>query len=194
MSAVDLVAELVLAQGALTEVERQRLRGLGIPDLVLAIGFVGSARIDLERDGRRWQPCEEGRPAFVTPVRIGADPASPEDPDFELIPQYGDLIDLVAWLPDYPECWATRLGLATWLGAIPPQFLTPPPVPVRRSVLAWLRAGATGLCLLAEDSLDAWRVLSLAHEIEAEDAAHAEELRALLEHPFQGPLIAAGPA
>ncbi|HEV3176025.1 MAG TPA: hypothetical protein VGZ72_08550 [Stellaceae bacterium] len=188
MSAPDLAAELCAAQGALSAEHRARLRGLGIPDLTLAIGFVGVARIDLDRSGRRYQPAEAGDEVFLTPARIG-NPVSPEDPDFELIAQYGELIDLVAWLPDYPDRWATRRGLATWLGAISPQLVLPPAVPIRRSVLAWLRAGATGLCLIPEKPGEAERALSFCQAIEAEDPAHAGELRRLLERPFKGPLV-----
>jgi hypothetical protein len=65
----------------------------------------------------------------------------------------------------------------------------PPAVPIRRSVLSWLRAKGTGLCLLADEPLDAYRVLSFCDAIEAEDQAHHHELRRILEHPFKGPII-----
>ena len=61
--------------------------------------------------------------------------------------RHGTLIDLIALSPAYPNQWALRLGNATWLGAIEPQFLMPEPVPIWRNPLAWLRNDCRGLVL-----------------------------------------------
>jgi hypothetical protein len=188
MKSVNLVAELYVAQGALTTEHRHTLRALGIPDVTVARGFVGVARILPDKRGT-YQPIADGCVAFVTPVRIGVDPSSPEDRDFALVPQYGELIDLVAWSPRDPRRWATRCDYGTWLGAIPPQYVQPEAVPMRRSPLSWLRADGTGLCVLARERIEGYRLLSLCGQLRAEDRQHQRELHDILARPFPVPPI-----
>jgi hypothetical protein len=189
MKTCDLIAEIDHAQRALDATHRAQLAALGIPRLIVECGFVGAARIRLEKDGRTYRPMEGGTEAFITPCRVNGDQPTPEDPDFELVPQYGDVIDLIAWSPEYPGRWATRCDQATWLGCIEPQFVIPPAVPIRRSPLSWLKANATGLCILAHDQWDIYRLLTVCQQLEAEDDAHAKQLRRILEHPFKTPTI-----
>jgi hypothetical protein len=185
----DLIAEIDHAQRALDATHRAQLAALGIPRMIIACGFVGAARIRLEKDGRTYQPMEGGTEAFITPCCVNGDPATPEDPAYDLVPQYGDLIDLVAWSPRYPGRWATRCNQATWLGSIEPQFMIPPAVPIRRSPLSWLKANGTGLCILAHEQTDIYCLLIGCQQLEAEDDAHAKQLRRILEHPFKTPTI-----
>ena len=192
MKTRDLIAELDTAQRALRADHRVQLHGLGIPHLIIERGLIGAGRIQLSANGRAYEPAEDGAQAFVTPCRIGTDLLSPEDPDHESVPQFGCVIDLVAWSPRYPGRWALRSGLAAWLGAIPPQFCSPPPVTMRRDVFSWLRAGASGLCILAHERRDAYRVLSVCRdEIKGEDHDHVRELRRIFEQPFSTPRISA---
>jgi hypothetical protein len=185
----DLDAELERAQRALTTEHHKQLAALGIPFAVTWRGLVGVVRIELSSDGRTYWPAEDGAEAYITPARIGEDPSSPESADFESVPQYGGLVDLIAWSSKFPGRWATRCDSAVWLGAIPPQYITPPPVVVRRDVFSWLRNDARGLAFLGCSSIDAYRVLSICGEIEAEDFRHAAELRRILAHPFSIPTI-----
>jgi hypothetical protein len=189
MKSRDLIAELDRAQRALDAGHRDKLHNLGISPPTVGRGLVGIARVQLSATGRIYWPDEDGAEAFITPARIGEDPSSPQSAGFEVVPQYGDVIDLIAWSPMHPGKWALRSNLADWLGAIPPQFMTPPPVVVRHDVLSWLRNDAEGLVVFNRTPLDAYRVLSICREIEAEDFAHARELRRILEHPFPVPTI-----
>ena len=81
-------------------------------------------------------------------------------------------------------------GAAEWLGCIEPQYLEPEPVPIRRSVLSWFRAGCTGLVLLSRLPLDQYRILTgCVGGIIAQDATHRAELRRALQRPFRIPRI-----
>ena len=185
--AIDLIDELVTAQTAITAFDRALLERAGVPRIIIDSGLVGAATI-LVHAGDLYEPMDVGARGFITPVRV-ADPFTPEAAEYAAVPQFGDLVDLVAWHPRRSNRWATRRGAAMWLGAITPQFCDPPPAPIRRTPLSWLRAGATGLCLLDRDSLGTYRVLSICRAIEAEDRAHRAELERALAHPFGLPEI-----
>lgn len=184
---IDLVGELAAARAAITDGERDALLEAGIPQR--AIEIVGAARIDLDRSARTYQLLEDiGDRVFILGVRAG-DTWTPERLCPDAIAYCGPLVDLLAWHPRAVDHWALRLDTATWLGAIPPQFMNPAPVSIRRSPLGWLRAGAAGLCILTHDDREARALLRLCHRIEAEDDAHADELRHLLERPLSVPPI-----
>jgi hypothetical protein len=72
----------------------------------------------------------------------------------------GNLIDIAAWDERIPDQWRLRTGEGRWLGAIPPQYIHPAPVPIRRSPLAWLQGGCTGLCVITRDPADVRMILS----------------------------------
>jgi len=188
-----ILNELSGAQRGLTAEDRIVLERAGVPDLMISCGMVGAVAIELDAGGLHYQPSDDGRRAFVTPCRV-ADPWTPEAVGFEIVPQYGDLVDLVAWHPARPLRWATRRGLAAWLGACEPQFLGPAPVTVKRSPLSWLQGGAIGLCVLDRKPADVYRVLSLCRRIEAEDSAHQFELTRILHHPFSIPPVSSARA
>ena len=159
--------------------------------MMIENGFIGVSRIMLDNTGTTYQPVDEGPEVFITPVRVGQID-TPENSQFEIVPQFGNLIDILAWSPRYPTRWALRCDLAAWLGSIPPQYCLPSPVRIRRSPLSWLRSGGNGLCVLSRNHLDTYRLLSECRALEAEDAAHARELRTFLEHPFKTPPISIG--
>lgn len=188
MTTADLLAEMRAARAALTRDDRAELIEAGIPpDILNRYPLIGIIRMRITSG--LWEPEQDGRPAFVTPVLI-ADPVSPETPHPLVYARHlGDVVDLVAWHPRHPEHWALRVGTATWLGCIEPQYLAPDPVAIRRSPFSWLRARCDGLAILSSDPADAYRLLSGCYEIVAEDNQHAIELRKLVRRPWPLPPI-----
>jgi hypothetical protein len=185
MTGPDLWAEWSAAQRAIESADRRALISLGIKaaDTLLLIG-----KVRAERDGDLYAPDEDGPPAFVTPVFVDyAD--TPESSSPAQVVRFGDLVDLVAWDPRHPHSWALRSGAAEWLGAIEPQYLEPPPVPIHRGPLGWLQAGCRGLVLLSRESVSQYRLLINIRRIEAEDAAHAAELHRIISRPWPVPTI-----
>jgi len=171
-------AEMAAAVKALTDAQAALLIRYGVDPVDISLGMVGCAPIRLERG--TYVPDPDGKVAFITPVRVD-DPLSAV--------RVGDLVDLIAWHPLRPGHFALRIGVAEWLGAIEPQHLDPPPVPVRRSVLAWFQHGCTGLVPLSREPRDVYRLLGGIGRLEAEDDAHRAELRAVLQRPWPTPAI-----
>jgi len=161
-----------------------RQAGVGGPGLAVGPAFasiqVADGRFQLDRDG--------DAKAFVIPVRVG-NPLTAEVNDPIKAVRHGTLIDLIALSPAYPNQWALRLGNATWLGAIEPQFLMPEPVPIWRNPLGWLRNDCRGLVLLSRVRSEQYRVLTVCDSIVAEDERHAAELRGVLDHPWLAPPV-----
>ena len=161
-----------------------RQAGVGGPGLAVGPAFasirIADGRFQLDRDG--------DAKAFVIPVRVG-NPLTAEVNDPIKAVRHGTLIDLIALSPAYPNQWALRLGNATWLGAIEPQFLMPEPVPIWRNPLAWLRNDCRGLVLLRPVRSEQYRVLTVCDSIVAEDERHAAELREVLDHPWLAPPV-----
>ena len=182
-----LVDELDRAQRAMTGADRAALVAAGVPLAPIAM-LVGVAEIELDRSGTTYQPVDGGPRAFVIPVRVGPDDQM-EQIDYDLVPWFGDLVDVVAISIRHAGRWALRRGSATWLGAIGPQYCDPPLVPVRRSPLSWLRAGCVGICPLSRNTSEVQALLVRCRSIGAEDAAHARELRRLLERPLAAPRV-----
>ncbi|HTP30020.1 MAG TPA: hypothetical protein VMK12_30725, partial [Anaeromyxobacteraceae bacterium] len=112
----------------MTDEHRGFLKHAGVPASVSARGLVGAASVSISR-GNIYQPDEGGKVAFIVPARV-YDPFTPEAPEPETVPQFGTLIDLIAVVPAVPRQWASRLGLAAWLGAIEPQLCRPAPVAI----------------------------------------------------------------
>lgn len=114
----------------------------------------------------------EGEPAFITPIH-----------DSE-----GCLVDLVAW-----DLQGKRLG--TWLGfgwALGQRSVLHPRLskglPVHRTPLNWMRAGAKGIVIL--NTRLAHSYLVDAGPLIAEDAKHRLELAAALAQPLPRILVA----
>jgi uncharacterized membrane protein YhdT len=123
-----------------------------------------------------------GLRAWVLPVRV-VDPEMPdaiETTNPVWAAMCSDVVDLVAFSPAAPYRFALRCGIATVLGWVEPQYLAPDTVPIHRDITDWFRAGCRGLVLLTRCSFEAARVLRQCLEIEAEDAAHAVQLRRIL--------------
>jgi hypothetical protein len=107
--------------------------------------------------------------------------------------RFGGLVDLVAWHPRQPSGWALRTGAAEWLGAIEPQHMGPPPVPIRFSVLSWFQYGCSGLVILSTAAAVRYRLLSdCLGGVEAESAEHAAELKRMLAWPWPAPRVSIG--
>lgn len=190
MNTIDLLAEMRAARKALSAEHRAELLSAGIPlDIVRLYPLIG-AELVLVKAGM-YRPDPDGLPAFITPVLVD-NAASPEAAHPLVYARHlGECVDLVAWHPAHPDLWALRLGVATWLGCIEPQYCDPDPVAMRRSPLAWLRAGCDGLVILSRHPPDAYRILTDCQSIVAEDETHAAELRKLVRQPWPLPRIAA---
>src|SRR4051794_40844860 len=185
MRGVDFLKEWSAAQKAMESADRRVLMSLGVKaaDTLLLIGKVRALR-----DSDLYIPTKDGPPAFVTPVFVDyAD--TPESPSPAQAVRFGDLVDLVAWDPRHPHSWALRYGAAEWLGAIEPQYLDPPPVPIHRGPLGWLQTGCRGLVLLSRAPVDQYCILSRLQKIAAEDTAHATELTRIISRPWPGPTV-----
>jgi len=165
----------------------RELMGYGIPIEAIAAVVPAPGRIALDRTDKLYWPDDDGRAAWIFPVRC-VDPADPEAieyPDPLAVVRTGAIIDLIAFHPDAAGRWALRLGNATVLGAIEPQYLDPPAVPVHRCVVDWLCSGCRGIVLLTRDPIEAAPILrQCTGGISAEDAAHEAELDRLRTMPL----------
>jgi hypothetical protein len=187
MKAADLEREMVAAVSALTEIDIEMLVQHGVDRADIAMGMVGSALVRVEGD--YYSPDPSGKLAFLTAIRVHY-PTTPESPVPDSAVRVGEIVDIVAWHPLRPARWALRVGSAEWLGSIEPQYMGPPPVHIRRSVLSWFRSSCTGLLPLSSSPPDVYRVLSWSTGgLIAEDDQHAAELRAALSRPWPLPRI-----
>jgi hypothetical protein len=182
----QVVHEYLIALRSTRFADLAPLRAAGVGGPGLAIGpALASIRVS---DGLfEFDPDGDAK-AFVIPVRV-RNPISAEASDPIKTIRHGTLIDLIALSPAYPNQWGLRLGNATWLGAMEPQFLMPEPVPVWRNPLAWLRNDCRGLVLLSRARSERYRVLTVCDAIVAEDERHAAELRGVLDHPWLAPPV-----
>jgi hypothetical protein len=92
----------------------------------------------------------------------------------------GELVDLICWDTDTPHAWASRCGVAEWLGCASRDD----PTPIRRSPVDWLRNSCSGLVLLTQDRVRQYEILSECNDIVAADDYHADALNALLAYPY----------
>lgn len=185
-----LLAEYNHAQRAITPADRALLVEHGI-SIGTILFLVGSARIRRDKSRHFFDPAEDGLPAFVTPVIVEV-PDTPEASNPPQAVRFGTLVDLVAWHPSRPDSWALRVGSAEWLGAIEPQYLDPAPVTVHRTILSWLQSGTRGIVPLHRTPAELRRVLTYCSSIEAQDRAHAIELRRALRLPWIAPPVSVG--
>jgi hypothetical protein len=184
-----LLAEYLPAMRAMPFAKAEELAGMGIPWTAIAAVCPAPMRIVIDRAGDRFWPDDAGELGWVFPV-AAVDPCCPEliESDDPLATvSTGAIIDLAAsFSPGAPGLWALRLGHATVLGAIPPQYMAPPPVRVHRDIAAWLRAGCNDIVLLTRDQDEAQRILRQIHRIDYEDDAEQDSSPA----PFQsGPAL-----
>jgi hypothetical protein len=194
MNTRTLAAEMRVARSALIPEHWDELTEHGVPvPLIANYGLVGAAPIRVGKSGL-YEPALDGRLAYITPVRIDNELTAVAEQPLSSARILGHLVDLVAWHPRHPLRWALRTGAASWLGCIGPQYMAPDPVAVRRSPLAWLQAECDGLVILSNEPADAYRLLCGMHELLAEDAEHAAELRRLVRRPWPLPRITAAAA
>ena len=186
MTGPDLAAEYLAALRPTSLAALRPLRDAGVGGPGIAIG-IAVATISVSRD-RLYCPDPDGGLAFIVPVRA-EHPITPESPDPIEAVRHGPIMDLLAFSPAFPQRWALRTGSATWLGAVLPQYISPPPTPIWRSPLHWLGSDCDGLVLLARDKRDRYRTLTALDAISAEDELHAAELRELLERPWLAPPV-----
>jgi hypothetical protein len=188
VSGADLERELADAVAALSDAQHEDLVLAGVNRIDIGIGMIGAAYGSVV-DIHRFEPCADGGLAFVTPIRVHhASTIESTIPDSAC--RVGDIVDLVYWSINSPDCWALRTGNAEVLGLIPPQFCKPEPVAIHRGPLGWFRHGCAGLVVLSPDPWAVYRLLSQCSSgLLAEDERHAEELRAALEHPWPRPPV-----
>jgi hypothetical protein len=185
VTGADLVYEYLAALRLMTHDDARGLVACGVPWRAIRLTCPVPTLIVLDEARELYWPGPSGRRAWVLPV-CAIDPAHPEwieTAEPEVVVSNGAVVDLVAFTPEAPGRWALRLGEAPVLGAIEPQYLAPPPVPVHRDVTDWLRAGCVGIMLLTRDPCEAGRILRQCETVEAQDAMHAVELRHLIERP-----------
>jgi hypothetical protein len=184
-----LGAEWGAAWLAMTAADIRDLEKFGVTSRCAKYGLVGISRVSRIPDTELYEPDPTGLYQYITPARVDK-PMSPQSSSPWLYARSGEIVDLVAWDPRIPDQWSLRLGLADWLGSVPPQHLDSEPVRILRSPLTWLRADCTGLVVLSPDQAIAYQLLMEFHGgICAEDQAHRSELRRLLRRPWPLPKI-----
>jgi hypothetical protein len=163
-------AEYLEAMGKVPVELVHELMRLGIPKR--SIELTVPALINVRLYGDRYRPDPMGAQAFILPVCVGdaARPELIESADPETTISLGHIVDIVAFHPRAPEQWALRCGRATVLGAIPPQYCSPPPVRVHRGVWEWLLSRCDGIVIVTRDPRAAARVLDqIAHIAPGDD-------------------------
>lgn len=191
---IDLRAEMRAAAGRLDADYRAALIDLGIDarDIDGHRGLCGIERVSISNG--LYAPAPNGDVVVVTPVRLERG-TTPQSRRPRIFSQWGPIVDLVAWHPSAPEQMALRVGAATWLGCIEPQYLEPEAVLIHRSALDWLRAGRSGLVLLSDEPADQYPILAgCLGGLVAADEAHARTLRRALACPWRAPTVEAAHA
>lgn len=186
MTGLDLRCEYETALAGTTWEDLRPLREAGVGGPGLAVG-IAVQRISVSRCGL-YEPDPDGGPAFIVPARIEC-PTTPEALEPVDTVRHGDLADLIAISTALPLRWARRTGVATWLGAIEPQYLAVDPTPIWRSPLHWLGNDCHGLALITRSRVERYRLLTHCDAILAEDEDHADELRDLLSRPWMAPPV-----
>lgn len=183
-----LAAEYAAALRTTATADLAPLRAAGVGDTGLGLAAFAKVRLGRDRSLFEFDADEDVVPVCILPVRCG-NPVCPEvlDPAAEVLG--GPIVDLVAFSPAFPHRWALRLGAASWLGCVEPQYMAPGPVPVWRSPLHWLGNNCAGIVLLSRDRRDMYRTLTYCDSILAEDEGHAEQLRHLLARPWLAPPV-----
>jgi len=175
---INFDAAMQLAVLAMSDADRKLMIEHGVREIDLPLIGRVTARV---LPSGLYVPDPAGAVGYVTPVRqIYSDTPEARWPDHAV--RYGQRItDLVLWHPIRPNDWALRLGRATWLGAVEPQYCDPAPVPIRRSVLSWFRHGCTGLVPLSSAVRDQYQLVTIARDtVVADDAEHRAELQRVL--------------
>ena len=132
----DLDREFAVATDGITPLLVERFKRMGIPNRIIygPRHYLGVARITTTPG--LFEFHEDGEVALVVPE------GEPE------VPAWAQVHDLVAFKPGAPGRWWRRRGDVDLLGAsnITPWRLSP--VTIHETPLSWLRAGATGVCIV----------------------------------------------
>jgi hypothetical protein len=197
MNTAALVREYLVAMRQMTlDRDVAELRRHGVTMRSIATVCPAPVKVSLDRRGELYHPDEAGRPAWVIPVCV-VDPVISDEieaADPLAVVSAGFVVDLLAFSPAAPGHYATRCGVATVLGCIPPQYCNPEPVPIHRDLTRWLCSECRGLVLLSRDPFEIRRILRHCISIEAENAEHAADLRRMLEMPQPvWPAVTIGP-
>jgi len=165
---------------------------LRIPREIITDQLIGRTRVRRCAESL-YEPDPDGNSfAYVTPVRLHY-AETPESCDPERAVRCGEIIDIIAWHPEYPTRWALRTGLATWAGAIQPQYLRPERVRFWRTPLRWLQEGCIGIVLLSSERSDHYRILThCVGGIVPENELHSAELKRSLQCPYAMPEVRCG--
>ena len=139
MARPDLEAEWSAATAAVRQrhLDPLRLR-YGIPPMTI-MERVGVARVRVEGD--HYEPADDG----VEVVVVAAFEGPPRLPDGRWRAP-NQIVDLVVFRPAEPTRWWSRCGIVAALGEEMLSDFSDDPVQVWRNPLAWLRAGAVGVC------------------------------------------------
>jgi hypothetical protein len=192
MKTAALEAEMRRALANLAHEHIAELVGAGVPIYPIAIHQMIGAEVIRFTGDEYYCPDPDGKLAFITPIRV----QFPETPQSSRPWEYvrtGDPIDLLAWDPSERD-WALRAGAADCLGCTEiqdyPDLIEPGPTRLWRTPLHWFRDDCAGLVILSRDRGEIYRILAQLHGgIEAEDDAHARELRAVLKRPWPAPSV-----
>lgn len=156
-------AEFLMAMDGLNNRATAWLRSQGVPEIALHMwpGPVGVAPIETHPPGC-FDFAEHGRPAYIQPVLIG--------------PAFSDIVDLIAWHPDDPGRWWTRLysGLPLGVDQLDVAEILGEPLAIRRAPLSWLQSGGDGV--VVTDWPMTAPALRCVPTLIAEDAAHGHEI------------------
>ena len=188
MARPDLEAEWSAATAAVRQKHLHVLTNkYGIPATVI-LDRLGVARVRVEGDA--YEP-DDG----VEVVVVAAFEGPPRRPDGRWRAP-NQIVDLVVFRPVEPGRWWSRGGIVAALGEEMIGDFDDQPVQVWRNPLAWLRSGATGVCLTTRDPIAAQDVLLRLPGIVAEDVAHGREIERLMARHWNRlpPIYVAKPA
>jgi hypothetical protein len=132
----ELLNEFTAATAAAEREDFDYLITEGVPRNWLWCGPMRFGIAPITTSGATYEPIVAGKRAFLLP-------AAPLDDD-------EDIVDLVAWHPDEPCQWWSRLGVAPILNpaAIDRAEIFREPLSLHSSPMAWLQAGGEGAVVL----------------------------------------------
>ena len=179
-----LLSEFEQARAALSSAHTDHLAGLGVEPWVCST-TVGIGKV--ERFGGYYQPFDEGLASYILPIgrRVLYPPEklrSEED-----VPPWDYVEDLVAVFPGTPDIWALRRGdgIALGFSHIEDAIIDRAPVELYETPLDWLKAGASGACIVNWPAFNPFVLFAQVREVYCQTPAlerrlqiHIDELSA----------------
>lgn len=192
MKTAELAAEMRQALANLTREHADQLVGCGVPWSVIIDLMIGVERVRATEDGC-YCPDHDGGAAYITPVRAQYADTPQSTAPWRSV-RSGYLFDLLAWNLETPDCWALRIGAATWLGCVPvqdyPELVTPARTRLRRTPFRWICADCAGVVTLSPERADHYRLFSEPQGgIIADDDDHRREVLDILERRWAVPRV-----